>query len=142
MDRDWSSDVCSSDLTVQPTGTTGTTVAAQPGPVSTEVAGQTTETGDQGTATVQSGTEATTDVVGEAVSEVAPEQTERAMPSIEEYDRMFKAEGLKKGDRSKNKTEFSAQHGPEVYEGMRKLNDNFTRITNALEKEGRLQKKC
>ena len=126
--------------TVQPTGTTGTTVAAQSESAPTEVAGETTATGDQTTEPVQPGTETATETVGETVSGV--NETERAMPSIEEYDKMFKAEGLKKGDRSKNKAEFSAQHGPEVYEAMRKLNDNFTRITNALEKDGRLQKKC
>jgi hypothetical protein len=64
------------------------------------------------------------------------------LPSFEEYDSNFKGEGLKRGQRMQNKQEFSNKYGAEVYEGMRKINDNFTRITDALIKEGRLNKKC
>jgi hypothetical protein len=64
------------------------------------------------------------------------------LPSFEEYDSNFKGEGLKKGQRTQNKDNFSNTYGAEVYEGMRKINDNFTRITDALIKENRLDKKC
>jgi hypothetical protein len=73
-----------------------------------------------------------------APAPAAPE----ALPSFEEYDSNFKGEGLKRGQRMQNKQEFSNKYGAEVYEGMRKINDNFTRITDALIKEGRLNKKC
>jgi hypothetical protein len=64
------------------------------------------------------------------------------LPSFKEYDSNFKGEGLKKGQRMQNKDNFSNTYGAEVYEGMRKINDNFTRITDALIKENRLDKKC
>ena len=157
--------------TVQPERTAGTTTAAQPQPTSTEMAGQAIPEGGQTEGLVQPGTEAAASPVGAPVSGVTTEAapvtgteaaatpvetapvTEAApttaapeaaptLPSFEEYDSNFKGEGLKKGQRMQNKENFSSTYGAEVYEGMRKINDNFTRITDALIKDNRLDKKC
>jgi hypothetical protein len=138
--------------TVQPEGAAPSTAAAQPQPVPTEVAGQTAPAGGQAEGVVQPGTQTAASPVGAPVSGVSPETAPApaapsaegapALPSFEEYDSNFKGEGLRKGQRMQNKESFSSTYGAEVYEGMRKINDNFTRITDALIKDGRLGKKC
>ena len=141
--------------TVQQEGTAPVAEPTQPQPASPEMAGQPVQEGGQATGVVQPGTEGGAQAVGAPVSgvtEAAPQIEQapaapvpaapEALPSFEEYDSSFKEEGLKKGQRMQNKQEFSTKYGAEVYEGMRKINDNFTRITDALIKEGRLNKKC
>jgi len=157
--------------TVQPEGGATTTAPTQPQQASPEMAGQTVQEGGQATGAVQPGTEAAASSVGAPVSGVTTEaapvagteaaatpvetapvaeaapttaapEAAPALPSFEEYDSNFKGEGLKKGQRMQNKENFSSTYGAEVYEGMRKINDNFTRITDALIKENRLDKKC
>jgi hypothetical protein len=138
--------------TVQPEGAAPVAAADQSKPASTEVAGQTAPAGGQAEGVVQPGTQAPASPVGAPVSGVSPETAPApaapsaegapALPSFEEYDSNFKGEGLRKGQRMQNKENFSSTYGAEVYEGMRKINDNFTRITDALIKDGRLGKKC
>lgn len=151
---------------VQPEGAATAAEPTQPQPVSPEMAGATVAQGTEAAPAVQPGGEggaqtmappvsgvteaqpgATPAPVAEGatapISETAPAPVApEALPSFEEYDKNFKGEGMKKGQRMQNKEEFSNKYGAEVYEGMRKINDNFTRITDALIKEGRLNKKC
>lgn len=150
--------------TVQQEGSAPVAEPTQSQPVSPEMAGQPVQEGGQAAGVVQPGTEGGAQAVGapvSGVSETTPQvesapaaptteaapttaapEAAPALPSFEEYDSNFKGEGLKKGQRMQNKEEFSGKYGAEVYEGMRKINDNFTRITDALIKEGRLDKKC
>ena len=156
--------------TVQQEGSAPVAEPTQSQPVSPEMAGQPVQEGGQAAGVVQPGTEGGAQAVGapvSGVSETTPQvesapaapiteaapttetapttaapEAAPALPSFEEYDSNFKGDGLKKGQRMQNKEEFSGKYGAEVYEGMRKINDNFTRITDALIKEGRLDKKC